>query len=488
MKQISFFIILICFTSNIFSQNYFETEISDAVTFNAIQNRNGEFILYGNTNPPGSNYINGMFDHSGVLIKISETGKLLLRKDTSVFDSCYIHIGMDTLSNGNYVCCSQIFKNNEEGNNIIVFSEYDNDFNIISSKKHVFPQTTHNIYRAKLQNIGNGFILSGEARKYLEKQEPLISFYYKFDANLDSVMYAESMLTKISDLADNSSSHFYTTHLFYTDTIEPFNADGAILKIKKSDFSIDTVFDMSTTENYVRIFPFDYSYIKFMNDSTFIFSAPVIKSFSEKVMIYIGVMDTSFNTLYYNFAGFNNYQNFSTFINGISLSEQDCFFIGSQTNYGVGLALTKYNTELDLEWEMFYYPESSNGLFSILATRDNGCLMVVRKKVNGKYSTLALKVDENGNLTHVNGKLSDDKTYELIIYPNPSKSKLNIRTAVQRIGGEFKMYDISGKEVFRQKIRQSRTQINTEHLPAGVYIYNYVHEGADVESGKWVKE
>lgn len=488
MKQIYFFSILICFTLNIDAQNVFETEITDAVTFDAIQNCNGEFILYGNTNPPRSNYQNGMFDHSGVLIKLSETGKLLLKKDTSITDSCYVHIGIDTLSNGNYLCCSQIFKNYEEGNNIIVFSEYDNNFNVIRKKKHIFPKTTHNIYRAKLQNTGNEFILSGETRKYLGEQEPLISFYYKFDSNFDSLMYVENQTTQLSDLADNSSSHFYTTHLFYTDTIEAISADGVILKIKKSDFSVDTVFDMSTTENYVRIFPFDYSYIKFMNDSTFIFYAPVIKSFSEEIMTYISVMDTSFNTLHYNFAGFNNYQNFSAFRNGISLLNQDYIFTGSQTDDGIGLALTKYNTELNLEWEKFYYPENSNGLYSVLATRDNGCLMVVRKKVNGEYSTLALKVDENGSLTHIDGKPTDSKTTEQIIYPNPGMSELNIRTAIQRLGGKFTMYDISGKLVFQKLIYESTEKINTNNLPKGNYIYNYIYENEIIESGKWSKK
>jgi len=80
------------------------------------------------------------------------------------------------------------------------------------------------------------------------------------------------------------------------------------------------------------------------------------------------------------------------------------------------------------------------------------------------------------------------KVSELILYPNPGTSQLNIRTAVQRIGGIFTMYDISGKQVFQQNITQSITQINTEHLPAGAYIYNYVHEGKEIENGKWVKK
>ncbi len=59
---------------------------------------------------------------------------------------------------------------------------------------------------------------------------------------------------------------------------------------------------------------------------------------------------------------------------------------------------------------------------------------------------------------------------------------------MQRIGGEFTIYDISGKHVFMQKITQAITPINTNDLPSGAYIYNYFYEGKEIESGKWIKQ
>jgi len=103
-----------------------------------------------------------------------------------------------------------------------------------------------------------------------------------------------------------------------------------------------------------------------------------------------------------------------------------------------------------------------------------------------KPRTFIVKLDAEGNLpTSIKGPKI--KVRELILYPNPGNAQLNIRIAVQRIGGEFNMYDISGKLVFQQSITESITTINTAYLPSGAYIYNYTHEGEVIESGKWVK-
>ncbi|HHH54201.1 MAG TPA: T9SS type A sorting domain-containing protein, partial [Bacteroidetes bacterium] len=79
---------------------------------------------------------------------------------------------------------------------------------------------------------------------------------------------------------------------------------------------------------------------------------------------------------------------------------------------------------------------------------------------------MVLKLDAEGNIP-ASIKNPNIKVSELILYPNPSKSNLSIRTAIQRIGGEFEMCDISGKQVLQQKITKSITQINTNNLPAG---------------------
>jgi len=57
---------------------------------------------------------------------------------------------------------------------------------------------------------------------------------------------------------------------------------------------------------------------------------------------------------------------------------------------------------------------------------------------------------------------------------------------MQRIGGKFIMYDITGKQLLQQKITQAITTVNTGNLPSGTYIYKYIHKAKEIESGKWV--
>jgi hypothetical protein len=64
---------------------------------------------------------------------------------------------------------------------------------------------------------------------------------------------------------------------------------------------------------------------------------------------------------------------------------------------------------------------------------------------------------------------------------------LNIRTAIQSLGGKFYLFDINGKLIFQKTISDRFTQINTNTLSTGTYIYSYIYKNKEVGSGKWIK-
>ena len=101
-----------------------------------------------------------------------------------------------------------------------------------------------------------------------------------------------------------------------------------------------------------------------------------------------------------------------------------------------------------------------------------------------------VKIDAEGNLPNLPASIYEPiiTAYDLILYPNPVNNFLNIRTAVQSIGGKFSIFDISGKQTLLQQINRANTRINTTNLPSGIYIYRYSLNNKTIETGKWIKQ
>ncbi|MBU6205306.1 MAG: T9SS type A sorting domain-containing protein, partial [Bacteroidetes bacterium] len=53
---------------------------------------------------------------------------------------------------------------------------------------------------------------------------------------------------------------------------------------------------------------------------------------------------------------------------------------------------------------------------------------------------------------------------------------------------EFALYDITGKEVFKNQSRGAFRSYNINHLAQGMYLWKLVYEDGKVENGKMVKQ
>ena len=81
-----------------------------------------------------------------------------------------------------------------------------------------------------------------------------------------------------------------------------------------------------------------------------------------------------------------------------------------------------------------------------------------------------------------------------VAYPNPGKEVLNIRTGLRDAWVE--VYDVNGRMVYRQEIRENVTVISTTNWSEGTYVWKVYASGGGpstgsgtlVETGKWIKE
>ena len=75
---------------------------------------------------------------------------------------------------------------------------------------------------------------------------------------------------------------------------------------------------------------------------------------------------------------------------------------------------------------------------------------------------------------------------EVFIYPNPFINKLTVKTKNSN-QNEIVLYDVLSREFIRQSFTDS-TELYTEHLSNGVYLYSVKNATGIIKSGKLIKE
>ncbi len=493
-KNIILTIFVLSLSISVFSQNTFDLTISSEnkiVLKDLIELNDGSFIMSGKKQ---DNQI-----CRGYIVKMDSEGKITEETIIEIPDSNFV-IEKIIPKNNSFFLYGFAGSRNYGFYNTYIIRKYDLNFNLIFEKKYKAKLPNSSIEKVRYYKRENSnIVLYG----YVEVNHSFDLRYYFFELteNGDSIQlnqYATdspyNVPYRLLEKKDNNGYFCYASRV-----TGEYNAASIILKLDK-DFNIIAYNGLSQEVNRIH----NTGDLRWVTDTSYLVCGTTYEL--KKVQdndLGIAILDTAnHEVIKFNHFGKTDTVEFFGVYNCMEYSnEEDYIYTGGFGNFDIPAGsyghqetyytFNKLDKDLNILVEKFYFHSTYNVLYFFKRTLDGGFIYLATS-----YNYLTpekdldihiFKIDANGNapVSVENPKI---KVKELIIYPNPSKSKLNIRTAVQRIGGEFKMYDISGKEVFRQKIRQSRTQINTEHLPAGVYIYNYVHEGADVESGKWVKE
>ena len=83
-------------------------------------------------------------------------------------------------------------------------------------------------------------------------------------------------------------------------------------------------------------------------------------------------------------------------------------------------------------------------------------------------------------------ELGEIKLLDAIVYPNPGKESLNVRTALK--GCTFRLLDMQGKQIIKKDLTNLVTSIYTRNLPTGSYTYMIRKNNTLIESGVWIKQ
>ncbi len=158
----------------------------------------------------------------------------------------------------------------------------------------------------------------------------------------------------------------------------------------------------------------------------------------------------------------------------------------NEHNYFV---IAKFNANLEMKWQYYFGYDAYYRPIRILATADGGCF------VNGiRYDAATqieemdifyLKLDSTGIYT---SNKFNTPIHSVIVYPNPGRDMVTIRSGPQVNGALLQLYDINGKPVAEKRIDATLLQLPVQNLPKGVYPWRILKDNKLVDSGKWVKE
>ena len=141
---------------------------------------------------------------------------------------------------------------------------------------------------------------------------------------------------------------------------------------------------------------------------------------------------------------------------------------------------------LNIVGEIYYHNEKRMVVpYSIHVLESGDCLV-----------STAGKSRNTGEMQHAIFKLSqeiflgieeahDEGFAVAVAYPNPGKDMLNIRTALPN--AQVEIYDLSGKQIYKQEMTDNITSIDAKSWPSGTYIWKVISNGKEAETGKWVK-
>ena len=80
---------------------------------------------------------------------------------------------------------------------------------------------------------------------------------------------------------------------------------------------------------------------------------------------------------------------------------------------------------------------------------------------------------------------SSGKIKEVILFPNPGSSFIEIRTALKDV--QLALYHVTGKCVLKKKIAMRQDRADVSALVPGIYFYRFSDQSRIIDSGKWIK-
>ena len=500
MKTQFFLILLIFLFLNTYSQNMFELLIdNDNAQRNTsvVIDSNGDYIVSSQefihqTKTKSELFFNKWnnefivnsqefselknVEYNSILTKISSTGELI---DTVYFNTPEREVILDIIDIGNneFITIGAIYADAYEEMEFWLM-KIDNELNIIWDKKI---KIEAQILRANSKlNYDSDILIYG----YLKKGNyNYNTFIFKIDEN--------------GNLLDSVHPTFSYTDICIFDILEKKEQTGYYAF---QVTGVSEILNIDNEFNIISINSMPYVYASgnnsfWISDSTYILSGKISLNDSYIAIVIADTLHNSIDSSYVE----NEEFDMLAFWDNLSFLDNDNIYLVGTNNVSFDpyekkpswISINNFDDTLGLNWQKLIGGDAYYNATNVVATDDGGCFIACTRSDNTNYydyDMYFLKLDRYGNYTNIEDNPTAQKTHEIILYPNPGTTQLNIRKAIQLKNCNFMLYDNSGKLVVQQKLTQDVTTLNTAHLQSGIYLYKVVNENKIVETGKWVKE
>lgn len=207
------------------------------------------------------------------------------------------------------------------------------------------------------------------------------------------------------------------------------------------------------------------------------------------------IMDSAMNILHTNETLCYSDTTSSPAVKCLDFYYPESIYFGGTFNPSLGypknwIYVAKLNDTLGLIWEKYIGGDNNYYTSSINATPDGGVLLsaVHAYPVPDSYSTtdaILIKLTPEGSITGNSGEYKP-MIQEAIVYPNPGKDNLYVRTALKDCS--IQLFDAQGRVVRQSALSSHVSSIDMSNLPAGNYLYRIIQSNdKHVLSGSWIK-
>jgi hypothetical protein len=480
-------IILLCFLSNLKSQNFsplyksslkdrlFEVKLIDSTSYDILIHSFSENTFY-----------------NGGLLKIENK---IIEENIDTFKIDYPSIVTYKKNiNDTIILFSGIFQNNYTKTNIGFSQYYQNQINT----KIIGDTTITEIgYRTIFDPFDSKFIICGSL--YSPTSDTGFIRKYSIQGNLINeqetniqvprTMFKNSVFYYIIDISSNIHKFDYNL-TSYTSSTLPFDNISFSPRFSEGHINLnDSTTLLCGTKSYWQgTITQDDDYktcgiYKFTNGIvTNIYEDSSLFHGSENVKngyLSIDFIDT--NIIYYGFTDGNCiYQAFET---------ADC--VNDVLIYSIDL-------QGNLNWSKKLGGDAKYYIYKILATQDLGCLVFVGRyhpniPNNNEEDVYYIKLDKNGNVEeNYFSKITGVKSIEVtninfVLFPNPSLGVYQVKTDIVNQNLILEIYDGVGKIILTKAVKQN-SLIDLQNYPNTLFFYTIKIDTEVVKTGKLIKK
>ncbi len=436
----------------------------------------------------------------------SECGALIIRsdqfgdttmhffrlQDTSITISFLISTVNNIIGFGTYTTEGKVI--NEGLINLLL----DFDLNLIAKKIFPYPieyqmawSTVDDILVDPDSNFIRIFTLNESESKQLTDGRDIC--FYKFDINGDTIG------TKILQLPNSQS---VDAACFNADTSEIWVFGDGFSMSPKQWVKFDLNYNLISISDFHYHADYPFSIIMESPDSWLGCGTFHNTTNRSDFDLWTFRMDSSGNILNDTILGTIDTNEYASFGRAIARDIDGNIYISGTHNVTVGffpnvkswISLTKLDSQFNHEFTRYYNPDDKYYLnFDIKACSDGGILLCNLRYDSDDNTTpplnmdaWILKVDNNGLMTGINDG-SDFEIHNVLIYPNPGNSNINIVSPWTN--STLNLYTRNGILILSKELHQINTVVNTANLASGVYFWTvYQNNNKLIESGKWIKK